>query len=203
MRKTKEVNKLEEIWKKIEGYEDLYVVSNLGKIKNMVTGRVLKGHINKDGYTVITLTKDKKPKYFYLHRIVAIHFIDNPDNKAEVDHIIPISDGGSNCVDNLRWATPKENTNNPISKAKTDASKIGRKPSPKATERAKEVLIIDSVVGIGKDGDIVIFESAEEAKRNGFRHVLECCRGQRKTDKGYKWSFYSDAIANGILKEEE
>ena len=199
-----EVSRLQEVWKSIEGYEDLYIVSNLGRVKNVQTDRFLNGYINKNGYTVITLTKDGQSRYLYLHRLVAIHFIDNPENKPEVDHIIPVSDGGGNGIDNLRWATPKENTNNPISKAKSDKLKIGRKPPKNAIKRAKEVLIIDKVVGIHKEnGSIIIFESAEDAKRNGYRHVLECCRGQRGTDKGYVWYFYSDAIANGILKEEE
>lgn len=195
---------MQEVWKSIEGYEDLYAISNLGHVKNIQTNRFLNGYINKNGYTVITLTKDGHRKYLYLHRLVAIHFIDNPENKAEVDHIIPVSDGGGNDVNNLRWTTSKENTNNPISKAKSDMSKIGRKPSKNATRRAKEVLIIDRVVGIHKEnGSVIIFESAEDAKRNGYRHVLECCRGQRGTDKGYVWYFYRDAVTNGILKEEK
>lgn len=191
---------MNEVWKDVIGYEDIYIVSNLGKIKNKKTDKLLNGYINKDGYTVITLTKDGERKYKYLHRLVAIHFIDNPENKPEVDHIIPISDGGTNCVYNLRWATPKENTNNPISKKKSDESKKGRKPTDKQIEMCKKVLIKDKVVGINDNNEIIVFESSEEAKRNGFHHVSDCCRKIRKRSGGYEW-FYLNECPPHIKKQ--
>ena len=131
-------------------------------------------------------------------------FIPNEDDKPEIDHIIPVADGGSNVVDNLRWVTSKENANNPLSKKKNDLSKIGRKPSEKCINSAKKVLIIDKVVGINKNTkETLIFESAEEGKRHGFRHILECCRGIRTVDKGYNWWFYSVALEMGLINEEE
>ena len=198
-----------EEWKPIFEYEDIYMISNTGKIKNINTNKILKGYINKDGYTVITLTKNKKRKYKYLHRLVAIHFIPNPDNKPEVDHIIPVSDGGTNDANNLRWVTSKENTNNPLSKIKNDLSKIGRKHTEEQIKKQKVHMIKDKVIGINGN-DIKVFESAEDAKRNGFHHVSDCCRKIRKTSGGYEWFYLKDCpinikdllIANGKLKEE-
>lgn len=115
-----------EIWKDIKGYENLYQVSNLGRVrsldritvsgrgngKRLIKGRILVGGVvNK--YHFVRLTQlDGSKKNFYRHRLVAEAFIPNPDNKPCVDHI----DGNpnNNVLNNLRWATASENQNNPI-----------------------------------------------------------------------------------------
>ena len=63
---------------------------------------------------------------FKIHRLVAIHFIPNLENKPCVDHIIPIRNGGTDCVDNLRWCTHCENSNNEISKNNLSKSLKGK-----------------------------------------------------------------------------
>ena len=115
-----------ETWKDIKGYENLYQVSNLGRVRSLdritVSGRgngdrLIKGRILVGGvankYHFVCLTQlDGTKKNFYRHRLVAEAFIPNPDNKPCVDHI----DGNpnNNVLDNLRWVTASENQNNPI-----------------------------------------------------------------------------------------
>jgi hypothetical protein len=102
-------------WKDIKGFEGLYQISNEGQIRSLdrhVKGRngLLKGSIKiqrKGLYPNITLFKNGEPKICNVHRLVALHFIDNPNNKPEVNHI----DGNreNNHYLNLEWCTRKEN----------------------------------------------------------------------------------------------
>lgn len=126
---------MEEIWKPIEGFEGIYEVSNLGRVKSLdriikydsrqyvnkfgtivnknastmqIPGKIRKLGKDFDGYPEIHLqANDGRSKYCRVHRLVAQAFIPNPDNLPQVDHI----DGNraNNCVDNLRWCTAKQN----------------------------------------------------------------------------------------------
>lgn len=109
-----------EIWKDVKGYEGFYQISDMGKInslgrwqksshnsKQFYKGGILKGSLDKDGYNKVTLVnKDGKLKSFRVHRLVAIHFIENPLNKSTVNH----KDGNklNNNVFNLEWNTTSE-----------------------------------------------------------------------------------------------
>lgn len=100
-------------WKPIKDYEDLYMVSNTGLIKSLHWGKekLLKPVIRNNNYQYyfVGLLKEGKRKYFAVHRLVAMAFIDNPNNYEQVDHL----DGNklNNNVNNLEWVSPKENTN--------------------------------------------------------------------------------------------
>ena len=111
---------MNEVWKDIKGYEGYYQVSNLGKFKSISrekttpTGkpcyskeRILKQHKDKQGYLTVGLCKDRKAKRYLSHRIVAIHFIENIENKPQVNHIN--GDKQKNDVTNLEWCTESEN----------------------------------------------------------------------------------------------
>ena len=111
---------MEEIWKDIKGYEGLYQISNLGRVKSIsrkintfygyrkTKEKILKSSYDKDGYLKITITNNWKHKTHKIHRLVAEAFIPNPDNKPTINHI----DGNklNNSIDNLEWATRKEQT---------------------------------------------------------------------------------------------
>lgn len=98
-----------EIWKTIENYKT-YSVSTFGNIRNDLTSKILKGRPNKFNHLRIQLYKDKKANSFYIHRLVALAFIPNPENKAQVDHID--NNPTNNNLTNLRWATSQENLRN-------------------------------------------------------------------------------------------
>ena len=108
-----------ENWVDIKGYEGFYQVSNKGNIRSLdrylfngvayilKKGQLLKALILPNGYAQVCLCKNCKSRKFYIHRLVAGHFIDNTDNKPEVNHI----DGNkiNNTVENLEWVTGSEN----------------------------------------------------------------------------------------------
>lgn len=95
-----------ELWRNIDGYIN-YQVSNIGRVRNSETGRILKGHYNRAGYNQLDLCKEGVRQRHAIHRLVAQEFLDNPENKPFVDHI----DGNkqNNIVNNLRWVTNNEN----------------------------------------------------------------------------------------------
>lgn len=112
-----------EIWKDCKGYEGLYQVSNLGRVKSLPRvrrnhiggvwiqeGKIKKGTVNYQGYVHVRLTgKSGKAKTEKVHRLVALVFCDKPEGATEVDHI----DGNrkNNRADNLQWVSHKENIN--------------------------------------------------------------------------------------------
>ena len=97
---------MEEIWKQIENYEN-YSVSTFGKVRNDTTGKILKGCKKSQGNYECHFTKDGIRKYFFIHRLIALAFIPNPEEKLEIDHID--NDPSNNKIENLRWATRQEN----------------------------------------------------------------------------------------------
>jgi hypothetical protein len=93
----------------IEGFPN-YLIYEDGRVFNKKRKNYLKPHLIKDGYLRVTLWGDNKKKSFLIHRLLALHFIENPDNKPEVDHID--RNRTNNNLDNLRWVTREENIKN-------------------------------------------------------------------------------------------
>ena len=98
---------MEEIWK--QSIVDNYEVSNLGRIRNLKTKRIINPDKEEKGYRRLSIKRKGKRKHFAIHRLVAIAFIPNPENKRQVDHID--NDKSNNRVDNLRWVSNQENSN--------------------------------------------------------------------------------------------
>lgn len=108
-----------EVWKDIKGYEGLYRVSNLGRIKSLPKKRgrgngyytkelILTPKIDKYGYKAVCLRKNNKNHHHTVHRLVATMFCENPMNKDVVNHID--GDKLNNSASNLEWCTVQENT---------------------------------------------------------------------------------------------
>ena len=165
----------DEVWKDIEGYEGLYQVSTCGNIKSLAKPRkngngrcyiqkekLLKQSFTSTGYKKVELYKDGKRKSFKVHRLVAIAFIPNPDNKPEVNHI----DGNkiNNNIDNLEWVTSSENT--------IHAYETGLSPNKKELDEIRIIELYNK--GTSKEEISRIFDVsnvviARILKENGIR----------------------------------
>jgi hypothetical protein len=99
-----------EIWKEIPGYEGLYEVSNLGRVKSLKNSLIMKKSINNQGYERVNLFKNKKSRAFKVHKLVAITFLNHKPcgYKLVVDHIN--SDIKDNRLKNLQLITQRENS---------------------------------------------------------------------------------------------
>ena len=101
-----------ETWKKIQGFEGYYSVSNKGHVINDRTGKTLNPTPNHEGYLYVVLCKNNFKKHKSVHRLVAEAFVDNPLSKPHVNHIDHNKE--NNTAENLEWVTPQENTNHEI-----------------------------------------------------------------------------------------
>lgn len=173
------------MWKTIEEYSD-YRVSDIGEIESTKRGitRLLKPMVSKKGYLRIELGKNGIAIAYSIHRLVATAFIPNPENKTQVNHI----DGNkkNNHVENLEWATAKENVRHSLDVLGTKGSNTGKKGF--LNHLSKPVNQIDK-----KTGEIIkTFGSIKEATRemNGHDTNIRCCISGKYTHAyGYKWEY--------------
>jgi len=95
----------------IQGFEH-YTISENGEIRNSKTNRVTVSTKEKTGYIRVNLNKDKQQKRFAVHRLLAIHFIPNPNNYPHINHIDGVKD--NNELSNLEWCTRKQNAQHAV-----------------------------------------------------------------------------------------
>ena len=107
-----------ETWITVKNYPK-YEISNFGNIKSTYKNKLLKFQQDKDGYFQVNLYENKIGKTHKIHRLVAFHFIENSENKLQVNHI----DGNkqNNNYSNLEWCTTQENTKHAINNGLSDA----------------------------------------------------------------------------------
>ena len=180
---------MEEIWKEVPGYEGLYEVSNLGRVRSLCynhTGqtKVLKPHKNSKGYLLAHLCKEGKKKFFIVHRLVAQAFLPNPDNLPEVNH--RNEDKTDNRVDNIEFCTAKYNMN------------FGTRNKRAAKARLNHPALSKPVLQYDKSGIFVKeWPSTMEVERQiGWDqgHISDCCLGKRQSAYRYIWRFVDDVF---------
>lgn len=188
-----------EEWKDIEGYEGLYQISNLGRVKSLkrqikrkngviycTNEKILKGSNNGLNYFKVQLRdKNSNKKYAYIHRLVAKHFIPNPQNKPCINHLD--CNPSNNRVENLEWCTKKENTDYMIKLNRNERNEQWLKKLNKSLDKYRK-----AVVGTSKNtGEKIHFISIGSTKKSGFRpgDVCKCCKGERLTAGGFYWEY--------------
>ena len=180
---------MQEIWKDIPGYEKLYQVSNLGNIRSLHwnhsnTIRLLTPFENK-GYLRIGFRQNHILKNYLVHVLVAKAFIPNPLNKPCVNHI----DGNkkNNCVSNLEWVTHKENIQYAIKHNLRPVVCECIHPKGKDNPLSKKVIQISLDGSFSKVWDC----TKDITDQLGYHgpSIRRCCRGERKTYKGYFWKY--------------
>lgn len=180
---------IEEEWRDIAGYEGLYQISNLGRVKSlnrMINGsygskkvikcRMLRPVDNSKGYKCVLLCKDGKKCRTYIHHIVAQAFVANPDKCSEVNH--KDEDKSNNRADNLEWCTRRYNVNYGTARERITNNMTG-------PYKSKQVICVET--------GIVYASSMEAERKTGASHsnIIKCCLGKQKTTGGYHWK-YSD-----------
>lgn len=184
----KSVSLPDEEWQNLIGYDGLYCISSYGRMisfsrKNPI---IMKPTINTDrtGYRKYTysVSRDNVKKTFSAHRLVAIHFIPNPYNYPEIDHID--SNSLNNEVVNLRWCTHKKNQENHKTRLKLSKSKTGKTV---LRNRKLIVRLLNSKV-------IETYNGICEAVKQGFiqADISACCKNIAKSHKGFQFMFLSD-----------
>lgn len=206
---------MDEEWRDVVDYEGLYMVSNLGRVKSLerrgsrgykIKERILTGTIDKYGYIIVNLSKNNKNKQFKVHRLVAIAFIPNLENKPFIDHINTIRD--DNRVENLRWATYEENNNNQLTKKKYSENHAnikgennpmyGKKHSEETKKKMSKAHKGSNNFNSRKVRCIEldkVFNSIIEAEEElGLFHqnIGKACRGIYKTCGGYHWEYINN-----------
>lgn len=203
-----------EEWKPVVGYEGLYEVSNLGRIKSVerVVRRGRYSHkvkeciktqvLNTNGYPCVSLCKNGKSRQKTIHQLIANAFINNPLNLPEIDH--KNADRTDYSIDNLQWVTHRENMNNPISKQRI----LINSNTKEAVRKMIESRIINGgdtspkrVYQFTKEGEFIAeYESSREAGRaTGLdaTTISTVSRGGlrgRQSCGGYLWSRSKDII---------
>lgn len=176
------------IWKDIKGYENLYQVSNTGKIKSLerygnsksngkflIKEKIRKTTTTTAGYEYVVLANNGKNKTVLVHRLVAETFIPNPENKKCVNH--KDENKLNNCVENLEWCDYEYNNTYKNIHLRRNTDNIVRKIIQYDLDM-HEIKRWDSVCAAAK------FYNAANA------NIIKCCKGERTHCCGFKWRYY-------------
>lgn len=217
-----------EEWKDVVGYEDLYQVSNEGRVKSLdrvviqktkwggfiskkYNGKILKQFLDKDGYYEVNLCKQDGGKMKRVNRLVAEAFIPNPNNLPIADHINTIRT--DNRVENLRWVDDKGNNNNEKTlktKSKVMKGKMAGESHPffnkKRPEHSKKISIPIVQVDIQTGSIFNEWESTIKCAKEIVCSPIKLClavngknRKKGHEFKGYLWYKKEDYSSNNYI----
>lgn len=188
-----------EIWKDIKGYEGLYQVSSIGRVRSLdrvvdgchgsnqnIKGIIKHPSLSDTGYFVTTLYKNNLGSKKKIHRLKAIAFIPNPENKPFINHIDGVKT--NNEISNLEWCTQKENIQHARNTGLMKESCSGK--FGKDHHRSVPViqLNLDDSFVCEHDG----FLCAERSTKIKRANIGKVCQGKRITAGGYKWMYKKD-----------
>lgn len=178
-----------EIWKDVVGYEGLYQVSNLGRVKR-VRGKDSRGNLRNErvlkprligGYRIAHLCKEGVAHNKSVHRMVAEAFIDNPRNLPEVNHIDGCKE--NNYYLNLEWVSSSDNSLHAFRLGLRTSNKTFQGRVGKLHPRSKVVYCIELDT---------LYDNARIASETlgcNETKIRDCCRGERITCGGYHWRY--------------
>lgn len=177
---------MNEIWADIKGFESFYQISNYGHVKSLAHNIILKAHPNSQGYLRVELKVNGKHARHFVHRLVAIYFVDNPNSLPIVNHLDcnPLN----NFAQNLEWTTLKGNSQYAVKfgNSRRTAEWVNN------LKKSLDIVMAKPVIGICiSTGKEVLFNALNDTKASGFQPscVCQCCKGLRSTHKGYKWRY--------------
>lgn len=189
---------MSEEWREILGFENMYQVSNQGRIFSLRNNKILKPKKTRTGYYRVSLSAKGIRKDYLVHRLVANAFIPNPEKKLTVNHIN--ENKHDNCIENLEWATQSEqnihgtriarviastdykgrNINYELVAAKHDYHQINRKQMKPVLQYDKHGIFIARHDGVA---------AASRSIGINAGHICCCLKGRRNSCGGYQWKY--------------
>ena len=175
-------SKHQEIWKDIPGYEGLYQVSNLGRVKSLGREVLLKPMHNKKGYLLVALYKNHIRKFKFIHRLVAQTFLSNPNNLPQVNH--KDENKENNCVNNLEFCDNKYNELYGTRRERVSKNLEHRRITP--------------VNQYDLDGNFIkSWKTAKDAAKTMNippYSICECCKGLRNQTRNFMWRYNKEVV---------
>ena len=173
---------MEEIWRDVEGYNGVYQVSNLGRVKSFnksKNGKILKLQKEVKGYLVIRLYRSPTDWWHAkAHRLVALTFIPNPDNKPQINHINCIK--SDNRVENLEWCTNGENQKHAFKNGLQRSNGGTPKRKVKCIETGEVFLTVTSAA------------KSISTTKNCRASIIRVCKHNGITAYGYHWEYVEE-----------
>ena len=176
-----------EVVRDIEGYEGLYQVTSYGRVYSVKSGKFLRfGKVGGGGYLQVCLHKEAKKKNYYVHRLVATAFLENPLQLPQVNH--KDENPSNNRLENLEFCTASYNIN-----YGSHTERMLQHPNWKASHEKVAEKLSKPILQFAKNGEFVAeFPSSREAERQtriNSKNISSCCNCKRHSAGGFVWRF--------------